>query len=73
MPHIIVLSQAFRLGKGIYTESSTAGCHVRWAATPGGNLALLINPKYYLESDFATVLAGAGGKVKLSFMHGPSM
>lgn len=43
------------------------GSHVRWAATPGGNLALLSNPKYYLESDFATVLAGANGAVEITF------
>lgn len=39
---------------------------MRWAATPGGNLALLRHPDYYLESDFATVLAGAGGRVEVS-------
>lgn len=38
---------------------------MRSAATPGGNLALLVNPKYYLESDFATVMLGAGGSVGL--------
>ena len=52
--------------------SCAAGSHVRWAATPGGNLALLVNPKYYLESDFATVLAGAGGKVQVAYSDKPS-
>ena len=38
---------------------------MRSLATAGGNLALLVDPKHYLESDFATVLMGAGGSVQL--------
>ena len=39
---------------------------MRWAATPGGNLALTRDPQHYLESDFATVLMGAGGEVQVT-------
>ena len=59
-------SQEFNITSSVVV----AGSHVRWAATPGGNLSLLINPKYYLESDFATVLAGAGGKVQVTYDDG---
>ena len=39
---------------------------MRWAATPGGNLALTRDTQHYLESDFATVLMGAGGEVQVT-------